>query len=54
VVHESGFRVLAEHTFNYSVDLGNLLQRLKYAPALLFKEWAEVILLHCRKPAQIG
>jgi hypothetical protein len=27
------------------------LNRLKYAPALLFRTWAEVILLHCRKPA---
>lgn len=49
VVNEAGFRIASEQTFNYSIDTGNLLDKIKYAPALLFKEWAEIILLDCRK-----
>ena len=49
VVNEAGFRIVSEQTFNYSIDTGNLLERIKYAPALLLKEWAEIILLDCRK-----
>lgn len=51
VVRESGFEVVDEDTFNYGFDTGRLWNRLKYAPAFLFKGWAEVILLHCRKQA---
>lgn len=49
VVNESGFSIASEQTFNYSINTGNLLGKIKYAPAFLFKEWAEVILLDCRK-----
>lgn len=49
VARESGFRIASEQTFNYSIDTGNPLNLVKYAPAFLFKEWAEVILLDCRK-----
>jgi SAM-dependent methyltransferase len=49
VVGQAGFGIVSEQTFNYSIGRGGLLERLKFAPALLFKEWAEVILLHCRK-----
>jgi 2-polyprenyl-3-methyl-5-hydroxy-6-metoxy-1,4-benzoquinol methylase len=51
VVHEAGFEIVAESGFNYGFDTRRLRDRLKYAPALLAKTWAEVILLHCRKPA---
>lgn len=50
VVAQPGFEVVSEETFNYSIGGGSLWNRLKYAPAFLLKEWAEVILLHCRKP----
>lgn len=50
VVRESGFSIASEQTFNYSINAGGLLRKVKYAPAFLFKEWAEVILLDCRKP----
>jgi SAM-dependent methyltransferase len=51
VVGEAGFEIVGEETFNYGFDARGLWIRLKYAPAFLFKEWAEVIMLHCRKPA---
>lgn len=50
VVAQAGLQVVEEETFNYGFDTRRLWNRLKYAPAFLFKEWAEVILLHCRKP----
>lgn len=50
VVREGGFEVVADYMFNYSVDGQGLLHRLKHAPAILFREYAEIILLHCRKP----
>lgn len=49
VVNEAGFRIVSEQTFNYSINSGSLLEKIKYAPAFLFKEWAELILLHCQK-----
>jgi 2-polyprenyl-3-methyl-5-hydroxy-6-metoxy-1,4-benzoquinol methylase len=49
VVKESGFEIISEQTFNYSIAENKLWQRIKYAPAFLFKEWAEVILIHCRQ-----
>jgi SAM-dependent methyltransferase len=51
VVREAGLEVVREETFNYGFDTRSLWFRLKYAPAFLLREWAEVILLHCRKPA---
>ena len=51
VVGEAGFEIVSEQTFNYSIAAGSLWNRVKYAPAFLLKEWAEVILLHCRKPS---
>jgi len=50
VVGEAGLEVLREETFNYSIDTRQLWNRLKYAPAFLLKEWAEIIMLHCRRP----
>lgn len=50
VVAQAGLRVVEVETFNYGFDTRRLWNRLKYAPAFLFKEWAEVILLNCRKP----
>lgn len=50
VVGEAGLEVVQEETFNYGFDTRRVWNRMKYAPAFLFKEWAEVILLHCRKP----
>lgn len=49
VVGEAGFSIVAEQTFNYSIDTTKPMQVLKYLPALTFKEWAELILLDCRK-----
>jgi 2-polyprenyl-3-methyl-5-hydroxy-6-metoxy-1,4-benzoquinol methylase len=51
VVGQAGFEIVSEQTFNYSTGRGGIWERLKYAPAYLLKEWAEVILLHCRKLA---
>jgi len=51
VVNEAGFEIVRESGFNYGFDTRPLFNRIKYAPAFLFKEWAEVILLHCNKPA---
>lgn len=50
VVREGGFEVVADSTFNYSIDLHGPWHLLKHAPAMLFKEYAEIILLHGRKP----
>jgi SAM-dependent methyltransferase len=50
VVREGGFEIVAETGFNYGFDTGSVFNRLKYLPAFLLKEWAEVILLHCRRP----
>ena len=50
VVGQAGFEIVSEETFNYSIDAGSIWNLLRYAPAYLFKEWSEVILLHCRKP----
>ena len=50
VASQAGFEIVSEETFNYSIP-GSLWNRLKYAPAFLLREWAEVILLHCRKPS---
>lgn len=54
VVREGGFEIVAETGFNYGFDTGSVFNRFKYLPAFLFKEWAEVILLHCRRPAGLG
>ncbi len=51
VVTTGGFEIVDERTFNYSVDTRHPLRLLKYLPALLLKEWAEVIMIGCRKPA---
>lgn len=51
VVGEANLEVVREETFNYGFDTHRIWNRLKYAPAFLLKEWAEVILLHCRKPS---
>jgi len=50
VVGEASLELVREETFNYGFDTGRIWNRLKYAPAFLLQEWAEVILLHCRKP----
>jgi SAM-dependent methyltransferase len=52
VVREAGFEIVDEQGFNYGFDTRRLLNRMKYAPALLAKTWSEVILLHCRKPSE--
>jgi len=49
VVREAGFEIVDEQGFNYGFDTRRLLNRIKYAPALLAKAWSEVIMLHCRK-----
>ncbi len=49
VVSESGFSIVSEQSFNYSINGGSVWEKLKYAPAFLFKEWAEIVLLDCRK-----
>lgn len=49
VVGEAGLDVVREETFNYGFDTRSAWNRLKYAPAFLLKDWAEVILLQCRK-----
>jgi 2-polyprenyl-3-methyl-5-hydroxy-6-metoxy-1,4-benzoquinol methylase len=49
VVRESGFTIISEQTFNYSINSTNPFNVLKYLPAFLLKEWAEVIMLSCRK-----
>jgi len=51
VVRESGFEILEERMLNYTVDPRHPWQLLKYLPAFLLSEWAEVIMLGCRKPA---
>lgn len=50
VVNEARFRIAEERTFNYTISKNNPLQYMKYLPAFLFKEWAEVIMLGCHKP----
>lgn len=50
VATQSGFEILDEVTFNYTVQHHQVLRLLKFLPAFLFKEWAEVIMLGCRKP----
>jgi len=50
VLTEAGFEIAEEQTFNYTVGPNRPFQYLKYLPAFLFKEWAEVIMLGCRKP----
>lgn len=50
VLTEAGFEIAEEKTFNYTVDPTRPFQYIKYLPAFLFKEWAEVIMLGCRKP----
>jgi 2-polyprenyl-3-methyl-5-hydroxy-6-metoxy-1,4-benzoquinol methylase len=50
VVSQAGFRIVEERSFNYTVNARQPLQFLKYLPAFLFEEWAEVIMLGCRKP----
>jgi 2-polyprenyl-3-methyl-5-hydroxy-6-metoxy-1,4-benzoquinol methylase len=49
VAKEAGFEVVSEETFNYSLDASSPWTLLKYAPAFLFKECAEVLLFHFRK-----
>lgn len=49
VMAESGFSIVKEETYNYSIDKKNIWHLFKFAPALLFKEWAEVLFLHCKK-----
>jgi len=49
VIKQGGFKIISEKMFNYGIDTRNFWQFIKYAPALLFKEWAGIILLHCRK-----
>ena len=49
VVAEGGFSIVKEETCNYSINMGSLWHLIKFAPAILFKEWAEVLLMHCRK-----
>jgi 2-polyprenyl-3-methyl-5-hydroxy-6-metoxy-1,4-benzoquinol methylase len=49
VVAESGFTIVKEETYNYSIDMRNLWHLVKFAPAMLFKEWAEVIFIHAKK-----
>lgn len=51
VVSQAGFQIVSESCFNYSIDTGSIWNLLRYAPAFLFKEWSEVILLHCRRSA---
>lgn len=49
VVTQGGFSIRSEETFNYAIDRSRWWNLVKFAPAFLFKEWAEVILLHCHK-----
>jgi SAM-dependent methyltransferase len=51
VVEAAGFTRVSDMTFNYSIPTATLFDRLKFLPAHLFREWAEVILLHCRRAA---
>lgn len=50
VLPEAGFEIIEEQAFNYTVSPNRPLQFLKYLPAFLFREWAEVIMLGCHKP----
>lgn len=50
VVREAGFEVVSEQTFNYGFDSNSWWNRIKYAPALLWPTWAELILLECIRP----
>jgi 2-polyprenyl-3-methyl-5-hydroxy-6-metoxy-1,4-benzoquinol methylase len=49
VMAESGFTVKQEETYNYSIKTDNPWHLIKYAPAFLFKEWAEVLFMYCKK-----
>ncbi len=49
VICQAGFSIENEDTFNYSIDTNNLWQIVKFSPALLFKKWAEILIIHCRK-----
>ena len=50
VVREAGFEIVSEQTFNYGFDSHSWWNRVKYAPALLWPTWAELILLECLRP----
>jgi 2-polyprenyl-3-methyl-5-hydroxy-6-metoxy-1,4-benzoquinol methylase len=50
VLTEAGFEIVEEQAFNYTIGPDRPFQFLKYLPAFLFREWAEVIMLGCRKP----
>ena len=50
VLAQAGFEIVASEGFNYGFDTRRWFNRLKFAPAFLFGTWAEVLLLHCRKP----
>lgn len=50
VLTEAGFKIVEEQAFNYTIGPDRPFQYLKYLPAFLFREWAEVIMLGCHKP----
>ncbi|MDH4377719.1 MAG: methyltransferase domain-containing protein [Ramlibacter sp.] len=49
VLAKSGFEIVSEETFNYSIDTSSLLQVLKNFPAFIVKDCAELILASGRK-----
>jgi SAM-dependent methyltransferase len=53
VARQAGFVVVSEQTFNYGFDSNRWWNRVKYAPALLWPAWAELIMLECIRPADV-
>ncbi len=49
VLRQAGFEIEDEQGFNYGFDTRRLGNRLKYLPAFLLKDWAEVLLFRCRR-----
>jgi SAM-dependent methyltransferase len=49
VLSQAGFEIAEEQGFNYGFDTRRLWNRLKYLPAFLRKDWAEVLLFRCRR-----
>lgn len=52
VVEQGGFSIVSEKMYNYAINTRSPWQLLKYAPAFLLKNWAGLIMLHCRKRAE--
>jgi 2-polyprenyl-3-methyl-5-hydroxy-6-metoxy-1,4-benzoquinol methylase len=49
VIHEAGLQIISEESFNYSIKMTNLIEIIKYFPAIFLKEFAEILMFECQK-----